>query len=337
MAVSRLITSRYPGRCRKCGNTYRPGERVYWTKGTRGAIHESCQNGSQPSGAPESSSQPKPSKEDAVFTTRFTELAAKFRQATEGKLRLRNDNNQRLLKSFVRRWEINEYDFFGAKTADMLDWLARGYNAGALEGVETVRPVKDRRRIRYAEEGEFQYDLMRSGFDYPFLEWDKRQSIPGMSVDISMEFLCDVSANVVVEYEKWLCRALYSIEAAGVDTEIAVTTYTVGTFYDAPRKKTLFRTVVKDENEAMDWTQWSAILSPGGYRILIFLSLVTGGDEMGHNVAEGLGHNAERESWGVEFDTEKRKLRITTPSSAREFPEALMTQKLREALTQAMK
>jgi hypothetical protein len=37
-----LITSKFPGRCKKCGADYAAGDRVEWTKGEKGVTCQVC-------------------------------------------------------------------------------------------------------------------------------------------------------------------------------------------------------------------------------------------------------------------------------------------------------
>jgi hypothetical protein len=326
MAITRLITSRYPGRCTRCYKPYAVGARVYWTKGRKGAIHETCPSDSQS----ETQQSAPTATGNLEFHRHFTEIADGFKSAVNGTAKMKRPVNSKKLRELVNRWSYDSGGFFGCTTADMLDWLARGFNAGALQGIGSVTPSKDRRRIRYAEEGEFQYDLMRSGFDYPFLQWDKRESIPGLKVEVGLNFNASTDASVVLDYEKWICRALYALETAGVDLAVDIVSHINGALRNGQNFD--LRITVKRENESMDWTQWSAMFSPGGWRMLCFYSIVAAADHFNGDVDEGLGRSNQTNSWNVQFDDETRILRFLVPNSPGHFPENEMTEKLLNAI-----
>ncbi len=60
MGDLRLITSVYPGKCRKCGLAHRKGDQVWWRKGEKGVVCGACKPQERPNVPAPAPSAPKP-------------------------------------------------------------------------------------------------------------------------------------------------------------------------------------------------------------------------------------------------------------------------------------
>lgn len=328
--ADRRIVSRYGGTCRKCGKSVASGETVYWNKG-RGISHISCVD-SNPK-----PTDNKPNQTDdsglPLFQETWGELKAAFLTALENPSKVfKRAGNVRNYNSLKRQtWEGNPR-WTGCTIADMKDWLANGFQSDSFLNIGEMIEARPRRRIKYSEEGEFQYDLMRSGFDYPFLEWEKRERKPGLRLDIPYTFVCMTGATLIAEFARWLAKVTYTLETEGYDLEIGIRfdSESVG-----PRHpKQAIRIVVKEANQAQDYAQWSALFSPGGWRMLGFTALIQAADDIGCDSDSGLGYGLNRNvhSWGMDFNSDSRTLKLQVPWSPRDFPAEMMDELLKQAL-----
>lgn len=334
MAASRLITSRYSGTCRKCRKAYRAGDRVYWTKGTRGAIHYDC---AEPAETPGADNRKRGTSDDAILNISFAELCQVWTDCVDGNhtRHFKRSKNQRWARGMAARWNSGD-SWTGGDSEQMKDWILRGYNIPGLQIKEPhISPEIHRRRIKYSEEGEFQYDLMRSGFDYPFLEWEKRPAKPGLKLEIAFEMVASTAAKVIAEYARWIAQAVGAVESAGIDCAIGVTCYLRGAIASNRNRNARVNIEVKRENEAFDLNRWSAIFAPTGFRMLVFVAIALTAERNNEDVDSGLGYPIGAKGFSVKFDDETRVMKIDHPSSPSHFPFEDMTAQLMAALDQA--
>ena len=324
--MAKLIVTRFPATCRKCRKPIAAGTRAYWTKGY-GSTHTDCQT-EKPTTAE------KPSADFHESVIDYAEVRDRYLAALNGDISGLNSDRW---KDFHKRWNDEGSDWFGASAEDMKAWISRGYRVEGLRNVSAdILPERKSRRVRFAEEGELQVDLALSGFDYPFLQWDKRERKPGMRIEIGVCFNAMTDAELISAYTRWVAQALHSIETAGIDPEVTLTMKTEGAFPGSGpnRHKSLVR--VKRENEASDFTNWSAMFSPGGFRHLCFAAEILTGDKNGWKVSSSLGRAMSAEKWDVRWDSDKRALLIGENHNDMRgpFPEEEMTTKLREIMAE---
>lgn len=234
----------------------------------------------------------------------------------------------RYLPGAVRQWERDD-DFNGCTVDQMKDWLANGYRTAALEGAfAQFNRVTPRRKLRFSEEGELQADLAMSGFDQPFLEWERRPRKPGLAVNIELSSSAATKAEVIAAYTTWLAQMLLRFETAGYDLEINVTNTVARLFSDGgPNACAQTRVRVKRENEATDYQNWSAMFSPGGLRMLMFCAKAYHAESKQRKINPGLGGPLGT-SWECTFDSDSRTLSIICPRMPRAFDPNEMTTKL---------
>ena len=343
-----VIRSRYPGRCKKCKMAYKPGDRIFWKRGVKGALCFECTKiPTDISPIPESQAFSLPSSDvnvDWTYEISFGELKDRWRDFAARKfqkLAPYSQENQDLLKEMQDRMnqDDNHIDsFYGFNLEQVEKWLSSGYHPAALESVPTeFAPIRKRRKIYASEEGEYQHDAVLSGYDYPFLSWNKRDSLPGIAVNINLNFWAGVKAEVIQDYQTWLCRMLRTLETSGVDCQITIFSLSYNMWLYRPDAITHNRIVVKREDEAMDLTEWSPMLSPAGFRGFIFLNYIISSDTANQTAKNSLGTglNFKQIDWRIDWNHDTRELTLTPPYKPKDFPEDDMTNRIREILKQA--
>lgn len=250
-------------------------------------------------------------------------------------LGLRRISNRKNMRTMCWHWAINKESFYGCTSKELSEWLHSGYKMKGLTLEPPILPVSKRRRLKFSDDGELQYELATSGFDYPYLDWEKRDLLPGMRVRIDNSFSSAVPASVVSEYSRWILRALVALETAGIDLEVWISCKVRDALKRFDRTMEI-NIQVKKEGEQVDYLGWSAMLSPGGWRHLGFLAHFMAADENGYDVKWSLGHTVGNHSWSVGFDTEQSLIKFNAPyhTSSKMFPESEMDLQLRDVLTQ---
>jgi hypothetical protein len=267
----------------------------------------------------------------------FTDHKEAYISAINGKSVCKRQGNNSHISQLVKSWQTSS-SFYGPSSSEVVEWLHNGYRQPGLTLDPPVEPIRKRRRLQFAEEGELQLDLMWSGHDYPFLEWSKRDVLPGMRVDIRFNFVASTRVEIIIAYCRWILRALVALEAAGIDLEVWVTTDSHDMFTGNSRDGLRTFIQVKKEGRQTDLLSWSAILSPGGFRHLCFLNYIMGSDAVGHTATRGLGHGTNMGvPWSVTYDPDDRRLRFGCPFTPSNFPEEDMEIQLRDVMLQARK
>jgi hypothetical protein len=338
--MAKRITTRFAGFCRKCSKPISQGSEAYWTKtnGKSEMWHIECPEGDAPSdNSTEKYTFPWEgnfdTSEDGIprYNVDFSELKSDYMKAVNGDTSPTNSyrvaNRDRLAK-LVENW-TKKGTFYGATSEQMLEWLSKGFSVEMLENIESLVQLKPRRRIRQWEEGdELLVDLALAGEEAPFIQWEKRESKPGLSVVMDCTFNATVDAKIIAEYGRWVARALYTLEAMGFDTSVSYRMITDGSVITGPmaNKKTCAEIRVKKENEASDFASFSSLFSPGGFRHIGFLTVVKMAQYFKGNVATGLGRAMPHGDWAVKWDAENRVMRFHHPGSPTHFPSSLMTE-----------
>lgn len=343
------IVVRYSTTCKHCKQSVEVGTIAYWRKG-HGTFHTQCRDSETATDAQNSPvDTPKPKtvakSEDGVTvaTIDWGELKSRFLTLIDSKSAakagVRGRGNQSTLNYLRRQWESAQSEsWWGSTLPNLKAWIDRGYRVEGLRNIDTsIIPSKERRKLRFSDEGELQIDLALSGFDYPFQKWDKRESRPGMSVEVDVNFNAGFGSNTVSAYTTWIAQAMAAIETAGIDLDVNIKLVTRGEFTSRRNEtlKTLVR--VKKENEASDFVRWSALVSPGGFRMLGFAAEIFAGDNIGwYDANNGLGTAVTGNSWDVRWNEERRTMQIDCSRFTGEFPREEMTQKLREIMKKAV-
>lgn len=272
-----------------------------------------------------------------TFTLTFSEMRDKWLSSFNGKHTeiIGNSANCSEYNRLKSSWITNP-DFYGGSPQDMVTYLKDGFFVDAMDNVDiSTMPVRKRKRPRFNDcEGEFRYDLFEVGDENYFCDWTRREAIPGITVEFSTGFLASVSQATIAAYMRWIFQALLAIETAGIDAAIYAVNTGNGRLkgYSEPCK---YRLEVKREGQINDFTNWSALFSPGGYRQLGFFTFHLMADHF--NTTPGAGYGSPLSNgWNVKWNAEMRILEISHEGSREAgFPEQQMTEALISALGQA--
>lgn len=334
----RRMQARYSGYCRKCKQRISVGQPiVYGGKGN--TFHAACYDGLPDdekqeiaSPSPRKAAAPRPKVSDVeknVFSIDWSDLKQKMLAAFEGNFRS-FPNHERHVKSHLvnpsQGWQ-------GVSGDDCKRWLVKGYETDAIKGLgDFSPPLREKRKYRYAEEGdEFHYDLAASGDEKFMGIWTKRDSIPGAAVQIALGFNAGVPARILNEYAAWICKAIYALDLAGIDSEISIHHTADGMMNKPGTTDTRIR--VKKENEVVDFHSFSGMFSPAQFRSYMFCAFYLHCESEKTTVSAGHGH-ARRffREWGVRWDAESQKLFIDCDYDGSHFPAERMEMQLRQAL-----
>lgn len=322
----RKIRARFPGKCAKCGNRYAKYELIFWEKGNRATFHSLCY-GTKSVDEQVKETQVTPTAANGNGDTMTISVAELKELAVD----VLNGKRGELTPANMATAEDNLAGgtWAGFDPDSLRDWIRNGYKAKAFQNMQAESPpIRKRRKMIFADEGEMQVDLALSGFDTPFISWTKRESAPGLRVDVQANFLSDVSADVIEQYQTWVARLLYTLESNGFDLEVNVFSVAVGYMGRHYDRKGRVTVNVKQAGKISDFSRWSVMFSPAGFRGLIFAARNLQCSRMGLTCDKGMGQSVAPR-WDVEFDDKTRHLTIRTDRHARNFPEQEMDLKVR--------
>lgn len=328
--MQKMIVLRYASKCKKCSESIAAGEKAVWLGSGQGVQHVTCRTVS-----PEPiSAKPDPAGMDS-FTFDYSELTAAWKGFKDDPMSVyRNRQNAAAGRSLTSGWK-GSGSWIGCTEAEMGEWISSGYRVEGLQGVSSLLPARPRRKLIYAEEGdELMIDLALSGEDEPFQDWEKQVSNPGLSVEIYMTFSSGFPAKTINAYQRWIARALQTLDENGVDMEVNIVNRVSGANTSNYSEITNTKIRVRKPGEAADFSSWSAMFSPGGYRMLGIMSTGIQVDRKGGQVSSGYGRPMDYGSWEVAYDEDRNVIVIGNHNSydGYEFPEHEMTEKLRAVL-----
>jgi hypothetical protein len=245
------------------------------------------------------------------------------------------DTLKKFIKRAHNRKQATEYltggSWYGYRGDDVELWLKHGYRPELLQDIGFNPPIRDKRRLKFDEEGdEFHYDLAASGDDRPFSYQTRKPTIPGAAIEAVISMSASTKADTVNAYNVWIARAAFSLEDAGVDCEISFRNDVNGSLRDGKNVTTVVR--VKREGQTADFQSWSPMLSPAAFRTFIFLAKTVGADRLGIDIEPSLGTPLTGSEWKLDYDEKRRVLVPASPRNAHHFPQIEMTEWLRAKL-----
>ncbi len=227
----------------------------------------------------------------------------------------------------VRTWraEPARVDSWEGGSADQTrDWIRNGYNAGAaVVGSITGAP---RKRTRWREEGD-DLDITRawSGDPTPFSTRETGVKA-GIRVNFAFTFSAMVDHSVIEQYGRWLAQFAAGYATSGHDMEISAIIEQKGVWAGNAPQVVVHHVALKKFGQNTDYTAWSPLFSPTGYRHIVFAMWAVDAMRKGYGSTSGLGYSAAKvQRWGVTFDAETSTFDITVPFGPSRFPAEEMT------------
>jgi hypothetical protein len=209
-----------------------------------------------------------------------------------------------------RRW-VWEYEELGSG-ADINEWFANGFRSEEFENLAERVPVALQSRPSWSDEdGDVDVGRMAGGWDDFYMGLAERPTKPGVRVQIEMAFAAGVNQKTVEQYGAWVNSLLGSMEAYGIDMVIDLWIPLDNLFWGDRGVRTNVLVRVKEANEVSDFTNWSILFSPAGYRQVGFAAKCVAGDKIGRQVASSYGTTIGGKTWGLEYDKENSVVRIT--------------------------
>jgi hypothetical protein len=258
--------------------------------------------------------------------------------------------SQPALDQIMRGYHQNPYkqesDWEGGTPADTLKHMREGFRAPEFIHAAEYVPTAERMRNTYnRDEGDFDIFRAAGGRDDYFLGPQKRLSKPGLRVQIEFAFAWTVSAQTIQEYGAWCAGFLGALEREGYDLVVDMWIPLDNLYegdgwytndqgqrqYQPLRSNVLVR--VKRPNEVSDFTEWSVLFSPTGYRHLGFTAKCVAGDKIGKKAVGSLGQTVGGKSWGVQYDKDEAIVRILCNQRAggrEKMPRAIMNEQARK-------
>lgn len=209
--------------------------------------------------------------------------------------------------------------FFINNGNEMLDFLDNGYHVPEFEHSADYVTIAERYANAWNSEGDGEADVGRmiGGWDDFYIGSAKKEKKPGLRVQIEYSFAHYIGRGVLAEYGTWISGLLGSLVHSGYDLEVDIWIPLTNLFTNEeddfyPRKtNTLIR--VKRTNELLDFSEWSALFSPGGFRHLGLTALCVAGDKIHKTVAQDCGTTVGG-NWNLQYDRQDATVRIMVNS-----------------------
>ena len=223
--------------------------------------------------------------------------------------------NQKAMNSKINEWHNRPMSYSawdGGSPADTCSFLREGYRADTFAHSADYAAIAERSRFAYNEdEGEISIDRVLEGHDAIFLDREDRPSRPGLRIMVEYSFSCGVPAEVISQYGAWVASLIQSLEATGYDLVVDVWVNLDALFQsDGPDKRTNVLIRVKQENEQSNFTDWSALFGPTGYRHLGFLAKAMAAEKSGEEITGSFGSCVWGKDWGLTYDRDNQNVVI---------------------------
>lgn len=355
MALRRM-ESRYNGRCKSCKSRYSVGDSIFWSRQT-GALCKDCgESGNLPKGKTEARPRAKSDTPKEKTSTRNANLPSVTERGRDSYFTIDWNDLREIVRTASFNAEVPSCSiaenvemilshttdeissWHGYSVGQLQRWLTEGYSDGTIHGLgDFDPPLREKRRYVYAEEGEeILLDRALSGDDDYFGGYTPKDIIPGVAVEAEIMFASSVSAEIVNSWNRFICRAVLTLETAGIDAQVTLKFSSNNACGNGKQAHSIVR--VKKENEATDFQSFSAMLSPAALRTFGFTALVLQSEQSGLPITYGIGHGHNGTEWKIAWNPERRILEFHCPYIPRgSFPEDDMQRQLRDALHEMKK
>src|SRR4051794_29854098 len=215
--------------------------------------------------------------------------------------------------------------FCGMSEDQMRDAIAHGYAVPGMD-LKAGRQTRERRKARLSEdEGELQIDLALSGHDRPYMHRPRVKRQAGLKVNFELGFRASTPASVLIDYAKWMGSLITGLQARNFDLEVNVVSNASHVTTTGRGTRTVVR--VKRFGKRSDMKSWGAMLSPGGFRMLVFAGRLLTCHKHGQTCTLEMGGSTGR-SWGLEHDAKTNTLTVKVAASTQRFPREQLDREL---------
>lgn len=206
----------------------------------------------------------------------------------------------------------------GARPNDTIEWIEEGFRAREFTHAAEYVPKHDKRRAFWNEdEGEVDLGRLYGGFDDFFMDSQIRPSRPGMRLQIEYSFSWDTSPHILAQYGAWCAGFIRSLEMSGYDLVVDMWIHLDDLYQGDYGQRTNLLVRVKRENEVSNFTEWSALFSPSGYRHLGFTAKCVAGDKIKKAAVSSLGTCIMGHTWDVKYDRAQSTVLVTAAQVSR--------------------
>lgn len=249
----------------------------------------------------------------------WPEVKSAYIAAVENRVTIGNQpiNNK------IRKWHDDPlYDdgWEGTSAAKQKQYVTSGYFAKTFSHSADYAALSSKQHFTYNEEdGELDLDRVFDGHDSIFLNREQRESRPGLRLMVEFSFSWATSAECISQYGAWVASLVKTLESSGYDLVLDVWINLDHLFVgDRYTDHTNIFLRVKQENEQSNFTEWSALFAPAGYRHLGFLAKCLAGEKIGKTVTDSFGSTMGGKDWGVSYDRENQLVTINVNQRAGE-------------------
>ena len=227
--------------------------------------------------------------------------------------KLKRYKHERIPGCVYCNW-ASERHWDGGSYGATLDNTRNGFRAPEFEHSAEYVMLGQKKRPSWDDEPDGDLDMGRlyGGYDDYYMVPADDEKKPGIRVMIEFAFACGVSNDTIEQYGAWVAGLLGALEQTGYDLEVDMWIPLDSLFINqgggSMRDNVLVR--VKRQNEVSDFTEWSALFGPTGYRHLGFCAKLVAGDKIGLKCASGLGQTLGGTGWGLEYDPQESILKI---------------------------
>jgi hypothetical protein len=240
-----------------------------------------------------------------TVTLDWSEVKHRFMDVVQDGKRWTGYNSGHSSVHDMYEWSRNPYredTWIGGSPADTLKALREGFRAEEFaHSAEYVPAAKARRASWDAEEGDPDPGRLYGGYDDFYLHSADRESRPGLRLLVDFTFAAGVKAPVIRQYGAWVAGFIGSLEQSGYDLVVDLQMVMDG-IWSRSRRDTL-NIRVKRENEVSDFTEWSALFAPTGYRhLVLYTAQLLASDKVERQCSAYHGMTLTGTDWGVDYD-----------------------------------
>jgi hypothetical protein len=173
--------------------------------------------------------------------------------------------------------------WLGVSAEETLDWLRNGYQSEGLR-VKSPSPYERSYKTRWNDwDGDPDIGRAVAGFDRYYFGRSPYQSKPALTVNFEYYFSAALPHSTIAEFGGWLAQLFTALEQRGFSLAVNAV---AGISRSDPHRVELR---VKNHGERADYTDWSAIFSPAGYRVIMFAAIIRACELGGSRAQAGLG------------------------------------------------